>query len=258
VSPKQGRPWWPFVVVPLIAIVTFFIGYQLAIFQEQNNDKLLPHFNFGSNQDSRSCHSLTANPQPIPCSDLKPGGLYKPVIYLYPTHPENVNVKVTYPAGFQATIPSYNAATGWQVTAQPSGTLTNLADNKTYPYLFWEGKPAPLSFNMNQGFVVADSDTRSFLQRQLTSMGLNQNETNGFIAFWLPRMESKPYNLIHFAGSEYTDYAKLTITPQPDSLLRVFMAFAPIQQPVKVTPQSFPTFHRNGFTAVEWGGTELH
>lgn len=70
-------------------------------------------------------------------------------------------------------------------------------------------------------------------------------------------MVANKYNLIHFAGKEYTDYAKLTISPQPDSTLRVLMVFEPLQQPVSVRPQSFPKFQRNGFTAVEWGGTEL-
>ena len=248
----------------MVVIAAFFGGYQLAVYQEQNNDTLLPHFNFSK----QACpagdtpeYDLT-NPQtdtdPI-C--LRPGEqpvALKPVIYLYPTHQEQVNVQLSYPAGFRSTSPTYDPQTGWQVLAQPNGALTNLADGRTYPYLFWEGKPAPLQFNMTKGFVVAGSQTKAFLQTQLTSMGLNQNETSGFIAFWLPRMQGNRYNLIHFAGSEYTNYAKLTVSPEPDSLLRVFMAFEPLQRPVPVSAQSFPAFHRNGFTVVEWGGTELH
>lgn len=239
-------------IVGLVTVTaTFFAGYQLAVYQTENNKTLLPHFG------PSTCYSVTANAQPIPCSDLKPGILDKPVIYLYPAHQEQVNVKLSYPAGFITTSPSYDPQAGWQVTARPNGTLTNLADGKTYPYLFWEGKPAPLHFDMTKGFVVAGSQTRTFLQSQLTRMGLNQNETSGFIAFWLPRMQGNRYNLIHFAGSEYTNYAKLTVSPKPDSLLRVFMAFEPLGQPVPISTQTFPVFHRNGFTVVEWGGTEL-
>jgi len=189
---------------------------------------------------------------------LRSGAIDKPVIYLYPTHSENVNVKLAYAAGFTQTVPAYNEKSGWQVLAGPDGTLTNLSDGKSYPYLFWEGKPPQISFDMTKGFVVAGSQTRTFFQRQLEIMGLNQNETSAFIAYWLPKMEGNRYNLIHFAGSEYTNYARLTITPSPDSLLRVFMVFEPLPAPVKVSPQLFPTFHRVGFSAVEWGGTELH
>jgi hypothetical protein len=214
-------------------------------------------------QSSQSCPpGATLGYPPLPDATkevcMRPGTLDKPVIYLYPTHTEQVKVKLSYAAGFSKTVPAYSAQNGWQVLAQPNGTLTNVADGRTYTYLYWEGRPAPLHFDMTQGFVVAGAQTKTFFQAQLIRMGLNQNETNAFITYWLPKMDTNRYNLIHFAGSEYTDYAKLTITPTPDSLLRVFMVFEPIQAPVKVSPQSFPTFHRIGFSAVEWGGTELH
>jgi len=189
---------------------------------------------------------------------LLSGTADEPVIYLYPTHSENVNVKVSYAPGFTQTVPAYNEKSGWQVVAGPDGTITNSADGKSYPYLFWEGKPPQISFDMSQGFVVAGSATKAFFQSQLSAMGLNQNETDTFVAYWLPKMAGNSYNLIHFASSEYTNYARLTITPTPESLLRVFMVFEPLSAPVKVSAQSFPTFHRNGFSVVEWGGTELH
>jgi hypothetical protein len=122
----------------------------------------------------------------------------KPVIYLYPTHEEQVEVKLSYITGFSKTTPSYNPQMGWRVLAQPNGTLNNLADGKQYPYLYWEGNSAPLHFDLSKGFVVAGSDTKSFLQEQLISMGLSQTETAAFINYWLPKMENNPYNLIHF------------------------------------------------------------
>jgi hypothetical protein len=70
-------------------------------------------------------------------------------------------------------------------------------------------------------------------------------------------MKSNPYNIIHFAWEQYTDIAPLTITPQPDSVLRVFMVFKPSDKKVEIKPQIFPQFERKGFTVVEWGGTEV-
>jgi hypothetical protein len=77
------------------------------------------------------------------------------------------------------------------------------------------------------------------------------------IIYWLPYMEHHRFNLIHFAGREYTDIAEMTITPQPDSLLRVFMVFQELEHPVSVPEQSFEPFERKGFTVVEWGGSEI-
>jgi hypothetical protein len=73
-------------------------------------------------------------------------------------------------------------------------------------------------------------------------------------------MKDNKYNLIHFAtANEYDIYAPLTITPTPDNILRVFMVFRPIVNPktiVSPTPQVFLVFRRDGFSVVEWGGSE--
>lgn len=63
--------------------------------------------------------------------------------------------------------------------------------------------------------------------------------------------------LIAFQTDAYTDHARLDITPQPDSILRVFMAYQPLEQAVDIQPQQLSGFVREGFTVVEWGGTEV-
>lgn len=70
-------------------------------------------------------------------------------------------------------------------------------------------------------------------------------------------MEHNVYNLISFQQETYTDSAVLTIEPQPDSLLRVFMAWKALDAPVAIEPQELAPFQREGFTVVEWGGCEL-
>lgn len=208
------------------------------------------------------CKEYSVSPTP---SDPDPednppalcGHSLKPAIYLYPTHTEHVNVKVNWPTGLEKTIPTYDPNDGWNVIAQPDGSITNIADGKVYPYLYWEGNKDRLNFDMSQGFVIPGKDTAAFLKQELPIIGLNNNEINGFLQYWVPKMENNKYSLIHFAGSEYTNMAPLTITPKPDSVLRVFMAEEPINSPVKVTPQHFTTFVRTGFTVVEWGGSVL-
>ena len=177
----------------------------------------------------------------------------KPVIYLYPEQETEVSVQLDYDGELTCTYPAYED--GWSVTAQPDGTLTD-EDGKQYSYLFWEGE-TDVEYDMSRGFVVKGSDTAEFLQEKLSYLGLTPREYNEFIVYWLPKMQDHPYNLIAFQQEAYTDSAALTITPQPDSILRVFMAYQPLEQPVEIEEQVLAPFAREGFAVVEWGGTEI-
>ncbi len=180
----------------------------------------------------------------------------KPVIYLYPEQETDVHVELELTESELATTyPKYQ--NGWDVTASPDGSLLNKSDGTHHRYLFWDSVHAKNIFDLSKGFCVAGSDTEQFLKRTLTEMGLTESEMNEFIVYWLPRMEHNPYNLIAFQGDAYTDSAKLHITPEPDSMLRVFMTYLPLEQAVEIEPQQFSTFERTGFTVVEWGGSEL-
>lgn len=178
----------------------------------------------------------------------------KPVIYLYPQQKTDVSVQLQLNGKFTCTYPDYGK--GWNVTAYPGGKIINKADQKEYSYLYWEGT-SNAKYDMSTGFVVKGSDTAKFLQEKLAYMGLTPKEYNEFIVYWLPRMQNNPYNLIAFQGSAYTDNAKLNITPKPDSVLRIFMAYRPLKKPVTLPEQTLPTFERKGFAVVEWGGTEI-
>ena len=105
--------------------------------------------------------------------------------------------------------------------------------------------------------MVAGADTESFLEESLKTLGLTDKEANEFIIYWLPRMEGNAYNLICFQQEVYTDNAVLTVDPAPDTVLRVFMAYKPLEQPIRVLPQKLETTERVGFTLVEWGGAEI-
>ena len=180
----------------------------------------------------------------------------KPVIYLYPEQETDVHVELELTTSTLATTyPRYND--GWDVTAYPDGTLLNKADGTHHRYLFWDSTDSTTSFDFSKGFCVAGSETEQFLKEKLTYMGLTEEEMNEFIVYWLPRMEHNAYNLIAFQGDAYTDSAKLSITPAPDSLCRVFMAYIPLDEAREIEPQQLETFERKGFSVVEWGGTEI-
>jgi surface protein len=180
----------------------------------------------------------------------------KPVIYLYPENEIDVHVEVELTeADLSTTYPKYN--NGWDVVAKPDGSLVNKADGTHHRYLFWDAVNCRTEFDFTKGFCVAGSDTESFLKEKLSYMGLTEDEMNEFIVYWLPRMEHNKYNLISFQSEKYTDSAKLNITPEPDSMLRVFMTYVPLEESVDIEPQELSTFERNGFTVVEWGGSEI-
>ena len=94
-------------------------------------------------------------------------------------------------------------------------------------------------------------------REKLDYMGLTPEEYNEFIVYWLPRMQENAYNLITFQQERYTDTAVLTVDPQPDSLLRIFMAWKPLKRYIEVEEPELPVLERTGFVLVEWGGTEV-
>lgn len=179
----------------------------------------------------------------------------KPVIYLNPTEETVITVRLDYDGRLTTTYPAYED--GWTVTAQTDGTLTNQKDGREYSYLFWEGVSDEMEYDFSQGFCVKGEDTAAFLQEILPEIGLIPREYNEFIVYWLPRMEGNAYNLISFQGENYTEHARLTVTPEPESLLRVYMAWKPLDEAVEIAPQTFSGFERSGFTVVEWGGCEV-
>lgn len=177
----------------------------------------------------------------------------KPVIYLYPETETRVTVKLDLSGELTCAYPAYDG--GWTVTAAPDGTLTD-EHGQTYNYLYWEGKGTE-AYDFSKGFCVAGSDTAAFLEDALDRLGLTRREANEFLVYWLPRMQDNPYNLIAFQQEAYTESAKLTVSPRPDSVLRVFMAWKPLARPVDIPAQTLPGFERRGFTLVEWGGAEV-
>ena len=178
----------------------------------------------------------------------------KPVLYLYPEKETRVTVRLDYDGELTCAYPAYGEE-GWTVTAAPDGTLTDKA-GQTYNYLYWEGLSHG-DYDFSRGFCVPGADTAAFLEESLAKLGLTRREANEFIVYWLPGMEANAYNLISFQFDAYTDRAKLDITPKPESLLRVFMAWRPLTEPVEIPEQELPAFERAGFAAVEWGGAEL-
>ncbi len=180
----------------------------------------------------------------------------KPVIYLYPTEPTECSVRVDIDGVLTCTYPDHGTD-GWQgFTACPDGTLI-FPDGQEYYCLYWEGlqRTAP---DFTTGFCVRGCDTAAFLADALPKLGLSPREAQEMIIYWLPRMQDNAYNVISFQTTAYTDGARLDVTPAPDTLIRVFMAWYGTDEAVDLPAQTLTAPERTGFTLVEWGGTETN
>ena len=178
--------------------------------------------------------------------------LAKPVIYLYPEKEMDVFVDVSVDNGdIFVTYPE--KGDGWNVTARPDGKIID-KNGIMHNYLFWEAK-SKIKFDLSEGFVVEGKKSVEFLQEKLSYLGMNQNEINEFIVYWLPHMIDNPYNLVSFQLENYDEFAPLTIEPKPDSIQRVYMALKPLDAYVEIPEQQLEKFERTGFTVIEWGGS---
>jgi hypothetical protein len=153
----------------------------------------------------------------------------KPVIYLYPSVPTLVDVKLNPVGAFSFTYPIYE--NGWKVTAHPDGQLTH--NNQSFNYLFWESTQdwKPATKELESGFVVKKDEVISFLEEKLTAFGFNSKEKADFITFWGPQLIQNERNFVHFMfNEECNEFAELEISPKPDHMYRFYMISLPLEK----------------------------
>ncbi len=183
---------------------------------------------------------------------LRPGyGCAKPVVYLYPSVASFVTVKVG--ADVKISEPLYDPETGWKALAFPSGKL--LMTSGLFDSLFWEGPGIGQYPGITSGTVVQKDQALATIQEQLKQLGLNSKERTDFVEYWQPKLPNKPYvRLTWLNTAQLNELAPLQITPKPDTLIRVFLDFAGLDEPIALPAQNLTTIPRSGFTVVEWGG----
>ena len=185
----------------------------------------------------------------------------KPAIYFYPEKKQKIVVTHEFKGKLVTTYPVYKD--NWTVIAERDGTLLNQADNRKYKYLFWDGVYAfpEEHYKFQTGFYVAKDDYIAFLEHKLAYIGLNDNEINDFIVYWLPEMNKFEHCFVHFRINDDIDGSSVLKTkPVADTVIRVFMEFSGLNDfnSASLLPeQVLPQFTRKGFTMVEWGGSEI-
>ena len=183
----------------------------------------------------------------------------KPVIYIYPTHKMEVNVKVHNKGEFSSTYPKYEEEEGWNVIADTNGKLINKSNSKEYDSLFWEAYFTNPGFKLDSGFVLSKEEVSDFLEDKLYYLGLRNQEITSFIQYWLPRLERSKYCIIKFLSEEYENVSRLEITPKPDCIIRVYILMKNINERISIPLQSLEKLHceRHGYSVIEWGGSDL-
>jgi hypothetical protein len=182
----------------------------------------------------------------------------KPVIYLYPTIPTFVSVKLDIPGTVTVSDPVYPVNTGWQnVLAYPSGILTY--HNQQYHYLYYETEVTK-HVVPKDGMFIKRSELKPTLNTIIRKFGLNDFEAKEFMEYWLPRLNESttPYMLFSVLTSDEKQIVdKVTISPTPQTFIHLLAYFKPVDMPYEIPALQVPTVirARTGFTAVEWGGT---
>jgi hypothetical protein len=214
---------------------------------------------------------------------LLPGGCGKPVIYLYPTQPTEVTVKLLSPTRFSVDVPKYDPVKGWRVLALPNGDLIDQQPDltscdqfvsnrfgleyaaeacqaQTYPYLYWAGSVIDQTYlQPSTGWVVEKKDLEKFFKDKLSKMGFIEQEMNEFNKYWIPQMSSHPeliFRISFLQTDELNQLFPMAVEPTPKSMLRMFLDYQPLQKyPSQLPiPQALKKVERSGFTLVEWGG----
>lgn len=178
----------------------------------------------------------------------------KPAIYLYPKEETSINVRVTPKGYFTLTIPEYPKS-GWNVQAFPNGTIKNKGNN--YSYLYYESKIINSEINKpDSGFVAKFEDLPGLYETLLPKLGLNEKEILDFKNYWLKVLPYSPYYFLGIMNEKDIEKIEpMTITPKPDTIIRVRFYFEPLDKMIDVKKPSIPPLgERIGFTVVEWGG----
>ncbi|WP_338410738.1 TonB-dependent receptor plug domain-containing protein [uncultured Flavobacterium sp.] len=184
--------------------------------------------------------------------------LRKPVIYLYPTKETEVTLQFDFKGKLLTTFPKYEG--NWKVIAAPNGQLFDTKTKRNYSSLFWDGViDFPNEhYQYTDGFVVEKENLIDFFIEKLKHIGLNNQETNEFIQFWLPILERNEFNFIHFLTNDACNEISVNkVKPKPETVIRVYMEFYGIDQFESIKEQQLPKTNRKGFTLVEWGGADV-
>ncbi len=173
----------------------------------------------------------------------------KPVIYLYPEETTTISVKLD--ALVTKSEPLYE--NGWVVEATPQGVLTHKSGQ--YTSLFWDGYGNGEYPKLEKGFVVPTSEALDTMGEHLFIMGFNKTEVAEFKEFWKDHLPTEPYTKFSWIQTkEMQKLAALDVQPRPQTVIRAFVDYTGVSEPLTIEPQVLESRERVGYVLTEWGG----
>lgn len=176
----------------------------------------------------------------------------KPNIYLYPQDTTILSVGLAFPKGGSVvkSDPVYPYA--WQdISVAPDGTI-----NGKHQFLFYEAE-VDARWQYRRGWVIKQKELPQFFRNTLRVYGLNQQEIEDFMEYWLERLSGSPvYTVYPQVACNIDQLIELNISQDPDSILRLYYIFKEGKTPFwKLRTPKMTHFQRKGFSVVEWGGS---
>lgn len=226
-------------------------NYEMQFFLNENYNEIYTG-SIKATQGSKTAINVSFHSSEFPIM------VEKPVIYLYSDKQMDAEIKLDIKNKLIFTYPEYN--NGWNVHINTDGKIS--VGNREYPYLFWEASAKNIHNKRNPfRYYVKKENLVLFFEEKLTEMGFNEREQTDFITYWAPRMTKYEKTAIIFRfNEEINEIAKLDISPEPQSIFRLYMEweetiFESVSDEVELIV--LPKIDRNGFSVVEWGGAEL-
>ena len=176
----------------------------------------------------------------------------KPIIYFYPEHAMDLDIKFENEENLLTTYPKYND--GWHIHLKEDGYFTMDDSDREYYALYYDAK-SNFKCSFDEGFFVTKDNAISFLEEKMDYMGFTNRETNEFIMYWLPILENNGKSLVYFEQTEMRNLeCPLHFSQNPDTLIRTNIHIKKVNENVEIKEQELTYCDRRGFTVVEWGG----
>ena len=152
------------------------------------------------------------------------------------------------------TYPKYDG--GWNIHLKEDGTFTVPGSDREYYGLYYEAN-SDYECTFDEGFYVTSENAASFLEEKMDYVGFTNRETDEFIMYWLPILESNEKSLVYFEQTEErNEDAPLVFSTEPDTLIRTMIHIKKVDAATTIKEQVLTHYERNGFTVTEWGGVE--
>ncbi|HSA34725.1 MAG TPA: hypothetical protein P5077_13450 [bacterium] len=198
---------------------------------------------------SKECHDYGNSAE---CGEIWQDDV-KPNIYLYPTAPMDITVRIGFPQGGRVTVSEPLYDDGWDVHVTPDGMIDG-----QWRFLFYESVQ-PNGWQRERGYLVSTDEMEQFFRNDLAARGFVGQEIEDFIEWWMPLLAEPGYLIVYPQDNAVIRTLEtLDLSVTPDSLLRHRYVIETTAEPVTIEPPDAPVpFTRDGFTVTEWGVIRL-